>query len=173
MYKNDMDTKNIVFKIIQEHILEIIKILEKQRYSISNVTLKTFDNSKLKHNMFHENSNQIINKLLENLLNYMHHMINTNKDDSLNEVFNEIRMNIFIHNSCLIQKYVDIFKIIYNNITNDDLDFSSLDNYLDSFLCQTQLIFKLYKNDILTSLTECKPECKLIYDPEINPIKIG
>jgi hypothetical protein len=36
-------------------------------------------------------------------------------DDSLNSIFDEIRMNFFIHNSCLIQKYVDIFKIIYNN----------------------------------------------------------
>lgn len=168
-----MDKINIVFKIIQEHTLEIIKILEKQRYTMSIISLKLTDNSKLKQNMFHDNSNTIINKYLENLLNYMHHMINSKMDDSLNEVFNEIRMSIFIHNSCLIQKYVDIFKIIYNNISIDELDFSSCDNYLDSFLCQAQLIFKLYKNDILNSLNECKPECKQIYDPQVNPIKIG
>ena len=100
-------------------------------------------------------------------------MINTNKDDSLNEVFNEIRINIFIHNSCLIQKYVDIFKILYENISIDELDFSSLDNYLDSFICQTELIFKLFKNDILKNLNECTIECKMLYDPQINPIKIN
>ena len=167
-----MDKKNIVFTIIKEHICEIIKILEKQRYSSSNLTLKNCNNSKVKTNLFHENSIEIFNKHLEVLLNYMHHMINTNKDPSLNEVFNEIRMNVFIHNSCLIQKYVDIFKIIYENITIDELDLSSLDNYLDSFICQTELIFKIFKNDILKNLNECTITCKMLYDPKINPIKI-
>jgi hypothetical protein len=175
-----MDKKNIAFTIIKEHICEIIKILEKQRYSSCNLTFKKYDNSKeniydnlkIKQNLFHEYTINIFNKHLEVLLNYMHHMINTNKDDSLNEVFNEIRLNVFIHNSCLIQKYVDILKIIYENITIDELDFSSLNNYLDSIICQTELIFKILKNDILKNLNECTITCKMLYDPKINPIKI-
>jgi hypothetical protein len=176
-----MDKKIVVLNIIKEHICEIIKILEKQRYTSCNITLKNADTSKdnlsynlkVKTNIFHENYIAIFNKHLEVLLNYMHHMINTNKDDSLNEVFNEIRMNVFIHNSCLIQKYVDIFKIIYENITIDELDFSNLDNYLDSIVCQSELIFKIFKNDILKNLSECTPDCKMLYDPQINPIKIN
>jgi hypothetical protein len=168
-----MNDKNIVFSIIKEHIIEIIKILEKQRYSMSNITLKINNNSKLKESMFHSEANIIINKHLEVILNYMHHMININKDESLNEIFNEIRMNIFIHNSCLIQKYVDFFKIIYDNISVDELDYSNLENYLDSIICQSELIFKLFKNDIFKSLTICNQSCKMIYDPQINPIKIN
>jgi hypothetical protein len=168
-----MDKREIGFNIIKDHIIEILKTLEKNRYINSKISLKKNDIDRIKLNMFHDNTVYIMNKLLENVLNYLHHAINNKIDESLNEIFNEIRLNIFIHNSCLIQKYVDIIKLIYNNISLDELDFSSLENYVDSFECQIKLILKLNKLDILVSLTDCDTHCKMAYDPEINPIKIS
>jgi hypothetical protein len=62
--------------------------------------------------MFHDNMIILVNSLLEKILNYLHHTVNNKMDESLNEIFNEIRMNILIHNTCLVQKYVDIIKVI-------------------------------------------------------------
>jgi len=166
-----MEKREVAFNIMKDHIIEILKTLEKNRYVNAKLTLKNMD--KIKMNMFHENMNYIINKLLENLLNYLHHTINNKIDETLNEIFNEIRLNVFIHNSCLIQKYVDIIKLIYNNISVDEFDYSTLENYIDSFECQVKLILKLNKADILVSLSDCDNHCKMVYDPEINPIKIN
>jgi hypothetical protein len=168
-----MNNKEIAYAIIKDHIIEILKTLEKNRYINSKLTLKINDNKRLINNMFHENTIYIMNKLLENILNYLHHTINNKMDDVLNDIFNEIRLNILIHNSCLIQKYVDIIKLIYNNISINEFDYSSVDEYLDSFECQCKLILKLNKIDILSSLNDCDIECKMVYDPEINPIQIN
>jgi hypothetical protein len=166
-----MEKREKGYNIIKDHIIEILKTLEKNRYSTAKITLK--DQNKLKQNMFHENMILIFNRLLENLLNYLHHTINNKLDETLNEIFNEIRMNIFIHNACLIQKYMDIIKIIYENITIDELDIIDIEAYLDSFECQVKLILKIYRNDILNSLTDCDIKCKMVYDPKNNPIKIN
>ena len=166
-----MEKREVAFNIMKDHIIEILKTLEKNRYVNARLTLKNMD--RIKMNMFHENMTYIINKLLENLLNYLHHTINNKIDETLNEIFNEIRLNVFIHNSCLIQKYVDIIKLIYNNISVDEFDYSTLENYIDSFECQVKLILKLNKADILVSLSDCDNHCKMVYDPEINPIKIN
>jgi hypothetical protein len=169
--ENKFEKQQTVVLIIREHIIEIIKVLEKQRYNYSTVTIKKSLN--IKDNFVHDTTNKIISNLLQNLLNYMHHMINNRMDDSLNSIFDEIRMNFFIHNSCLIQKYVDIFKIIYNNVNYDDLEYTTLDDYLESFICQIRIILKIHYNNILQGLTECDIKCKMVYDPDLNPITIS
>jgi hypothetical protein len=163
--------KNLCFTIMKEHIIELFKLLEKKRFEYANNSLK--NKELLKINMFHDNTCKFINQLLENLLNYIHHMINSKMDQTLNEIFDEIRMAFFMHNSCVIQKYVDIFKIIYDNISPEQLDYTSLDNYIDSIECECKLTLKIFQNEILKNLTECDIRCKMAYDPQINPIKIN
>lgn len=168
--ENNEDSKQQVYIIIKEHIIELCKILEKQRYNFVSFNTKNLELIKL--NIFHEKTCDFINKMLENLLNYIHHMINNRMDSSLNEIFDEIRMLLFIHNSCVVQKYVDIFKIIYNNIDKELLCYDSLEEYLDSIECEIKLIFKINQNDIIKGLNECDIKCKMVYDPQINPINI-
>lgn len=168
-----MDNENIVYDIIIEHIIENIKILEKNRYNIAKYTLKEFNVDKLKENMYHDFIVNMFNKFLQNLLNSFYHMINTCEDENLNEIFNAIREKLFIHNSCLIQKYVDIFRIIYDNIDTNQLDYNDVDKYVTSFCYQLNLLLNLYKHDILKNLVECDNTCKMIYDPTIDPIVIN
>lgn len=158
-----------VFLIIKEHIIELLKILEKQRYAF--VTYNTKNIEIIQKNMFHEKTCEFINKMLENLLNYIHHTINNRLDTGLNEVFDEVRMILFIHNSCLVQKYVDIFKVLYDNIDKEQLNYDTLEEYLDSIECDARLILRIQQTQILESLTECDIRCKMAYDPQINPIE--
>jgi|APSaa5957512622_1039677.scaffolds.fasta_scaffold103287_2 hypothetical protein len=123
---------------------------------------------------------EILNDACIQITNHVYHNIRNRSDERVNELCDEIRKHIIIHDHCLIILLIRIMKSIHNSFDRTSLNVIELekkvkqpqtifDIYMKTVVEQIANIYDGISEQIFKSLKPCNDECYIEYDESKNP----
>lgn len=123
---------------------------------------------------------EMLNNASIQIVNHVYHNIHNRSDERVNELCDEIRTHIVMHEHCLVVLLIRIMKSIHNIFDRTILDIGKLKNevkpnqqlfdiYINKVVEQIAYIYDGISDQIYDSLKPCDDECYIEYDSNENP----
>lgn len=143
---------------------------------------KTCESFNLFQNLSKPSVYELLNDASIQIMNHTYHSIHNRTDERINELCDNIRKHIILHDHCLIILLIRIIKSIHSVFDRTILDVEKLkkevtDNktlfnvHIIKVAEHITSIYDKISDKIFTSLKQCNDDCYLEYDSSEQPFK--